>query len=236
MQYNKSELGLENADIHVFDRGSYELSKSINIYNNATLLIGIHVDDIEYSVFSELCNEEVIILIPADSNNQRLRLQAYKEISKLLNNKITVIHTKTFIDGNSDQVPIKNMIQVLDKLVIYFNKIYFPSSSNHQDHQYVNKACHAAFRYRNDFSYPKEIYEYFYIYNYSESSINVYNAISDEDMKHKYECLKLMNNYDEGILKDRVNCKQVIESLARVEGIKIGATYAEGFKLYRLCK
>jgi LmbE family N-acetylglucosaminyl deacetylase len=199
-----------------------------------------HLDDDLYSCVSWMqkayeSDSYVNIVLLSTGTSQVVRETKYQEIYDTLGIKARIFFLDLFGDGESDQCSIKSMVKILDKFSSIAKYFLIPEPSHHQDHENSYKACLASIRYRDSLRQDLEVYAYNYTYNHEFIQPNVYVKLSDEFFDKKIQCLKLLNEVD-NILVNRVNTVKVIESMAIVNGSKIGINYAESFRLIRACK
>lgn len=229
-------IARSNGTLELTNLSLEDLQKS-GQFKVPVVVVAPHMDDEIYSCMSVLqeaiYNQDPIWLVYAShGEHQEKRYEMYGKLSMMLGYDLTIIRLDAFEDGKSNETPIVNLVTNLDKIVAVSKALFIPEKSNHQDHEYVYRACMSAIRYRDKLPKKFVCYAYNYVYNHEEIIPNVYQELYKGTFDIKYAFLGVLDRVD-GILKDYVNSGKVIEAIARVNGSKIPAEFGESFRLIR---
>ena len=190
------------------------------------LFIGAHVDDIELC-----CGGYIAKLIEQGHDVHCLALISNIDGHELKNeylNSMRILGVKNIHIGINYQVRNLNMVRqrLLDELVkLESFDYYIPHSVNdiHQDHETVGRESLRAFKKNNLLTYAAE-------WNQLQSEANYFIELTEEQMAIKIAALECYESQKHRHYFTR----QHIYSRAILNGAKIGAKYAEAFRIVNM--
>jgi LmbE family N-acetylglucosaminyl deacetylase len=207
------------------------------------MIIIPHVDDELFSCWSILTDksyDKIIIVRCTTGDAQEARLKIYDELRNSpdkkdwLNSNIVFVNLFKVLatDGRfSSEYAESVVVTALDRVLQSepITDLFYPASSHHQDHHYLNRCVRAAIRVRSSLKI-KSIYEYVYAYHQLDESGSVYHPMTAEQLNQLMWVLERIHlEYCPILDDDSITSLKVVRADAERYGRIINVEAADRF-------